>query len=143
MRLASILGYAAAVLAVLGLWRGHALLAHGWLGLTVQGLAIALMIWARWTFGRRSFYPAADPKAGALVTGGPYRYLRHPIYAAILYFTWAAALSHAGAVTLALALLATLGLGVRIWAEEQLLRARFPEYGAYAAETSRVVPGLV
>ena len=44
------------------------------------------------------------------------------------------------AVALLLALLATLATAVRIQAEEQLLRATFPEYSAYAARTKRLVP---
>ena len=50
------------------------------------------MVAARITFGRRSFHAAANPTEGGLVTTGPYAYIRHPIYAAILYFVWAGAL---------------------------------------------------
>ena len=31
-------------------------------------------------------------RRGGLVTTGPYRYVRHPIYAAATYFAWAGAL---------------------------------------------------
>jgi len=44
------------------------------------------MLWARLTFGGRSFHAGANPTAGGVVTTGPYRFVRHPIYAAILYF---------------------------------------------------------
>ena len=60
----------------------------------VQVAAVLLMVWARMTFGRRSFHAAANPTAGGLVTWGPYRYWRHPIYSAILLFLWSGVLSH-------------------------------------------------
>src|SRR6187399_2098428 len=55
----------------------------------VQVLAVILVIWARVTFGMRSLHFAANPTDGGLVTSGPYRFVRHPIYAAILFFVWA------------------------------------------------------
>jgi protein-S-isoprenylcysteine O-methyltransferase Ste14 len=70
------------------------LLARSISGIAVQAFAVLLMIAARVAFGIRSFHPGANPTAGDLVTHGPYRYLRHPIYASILYFAWAAALDH-------------------------------------------------
>ena len=93
--------------------------------------------------GMRSFHATANPTAGGLVTAGPYRYWRHPIYAAILLVAWSGVLSQ-GAMpsifALVLALLATAMTAVRIQAEEQLLRASMPEYAAYAARTKRLVP---
>jgi protein-S-isoprenylcysteine O-methyltransferase Ste14 len=112
-------------------------------GLVVQALAVALMVWARITFGRRSFHVGADPTAGGLVTAGPYRYVRHPIYAAILYFVAAGAACHPGWRALLGAALVAVGLVVRMLLEERLVRARYPEYASYAARTRRVIPGLL
>jgi protein-S-isoprenylcysteine O-methyltransferase Ste14 len=77
------------------------------------------------------------------VTAGPYRYWRHPIYAAALLFIWAGMLAHGSAPTLidlALGALATGMTLVRVLAEEQLLRAAMPEYAAYASSTRRFIP---
>jgi protein-S-isoprenylcysteine O-methyltransferase Ste14 len=129
---------------VVSLFYRHALLGTGPVGIALQALAILLMLWARMTFGRRSFHAAANPTAGGLVTWGPYRYWRHPIYAAVLLFTWAGVLSHGlDAIALALAVLATLMTAVRIASEEHYLRAEFPGengYDAYARQTKRLVP---
>jgi len=93
---------------------------------------------------RESFHAAATPTAGGLVTSGPYRYWRHPIYAAVLLFVWAGVLSHGvDRVALGLAVVATLMTAVRIASEERLLRAEFPGeagYEAYARRTKRLVP---
>jgi protein-S-isoprenylcysteine O-methyltransferase Ste14 len=139
----SIVAFLVAAAGMVGLWQASALLAHGWAGLAVQLAAVALMAWARVTFGRRSFHAAANPTAGGLVTSGPYRYVRHPIYAAVLGFAWAGALSHLGALAVLLAGLVTLGLGYRMMAEERLVAARYPEYGEYAARTRRVIPRVL
>jgi protein-S-isoprenylcysteine O-methyltransferase Ste14 len=121
----------------------HSIVASNPIGIALQLLAIALMLWARVTFGMRSFHATANPTPGGLVTAGPYRYWRHPIYAAVLIFVWAGVLAHGAAPTLidlALGALATAMTVVRIQAEEQLLRASMPEYAGYAARTKRFIP---
>jgi protein-S-isoprenylcysteine O-methyltransferase Ste14 len=131
------------VVAVLTLLARHALFANTPVAIALQVLAGALMLWARLTFGARSFHAGANPTAGGVVTTGPYRFLRHPIYAAILYFLWAAALSRPSVVNACLVALASAMVAVRIAAEERLLLDRYPEYAAYAARTKRVVPYVV
>ena len=111
--------------------------------IAVQIAAVVLMIAARITFGRRSFHAAANPTAGGLVTTGPYAWLRHPIYAAILYFIWSTALDHRSWQALAAAALVTVGGIVRMLAEETLLVQRYPEYAAYRSRTARVIPFLL
>jgi protein-S-isoprenylcysteine O-methyltransferase Ste14 len=105
-------------------------------------MAVLLMVLARLAFGMRSFHAAANPTSGGLVTTGPYRWLRHPIYAAILYFSWAAVLDHRTREAVAAALLITIGAAARMYCEEQLLVGMYPDYRDYAARTARVVPFL-
>jgi protein-S-isoprenylcysteine O-methyltransferase Ste14 len=133
------------VAAVLLLLQQHELVAKRPLGLALQVVAAALMLWARITFGTRSFHAAANPSAGGLVTAGPYRYWRHPIYAAILLFVWSGVLGQGAMPTvlaIILALVATVTTAVRIHSEELLLQASMPDYAAYAARTKRLVPFL-
>jgi len=108
--------------------------------LIVQASAVALMIAARMTLGKRSFHAAADPTAGGLVTTGPYRWLRHPIYAAVLYFTWSAALEYRTVPALCAAVLVTSGAAVRMYAEETLLSRKYPAHAGYRDRTARVIP---
>ena len=108
-----------------------------------QILAAGLVLWARASFPAGGFRFDAAPGAARIVRGGPYRFLRHPIYSAALLFTWAAVLSHRSATTLLLGLLVTGVLALRVLVEEQLLRARYPEYAAYARTTRALVPFLL
>jgi protein-S-isoprenylcysteine O-methyltransferase Ste14 len=140
LKRASMAAYAILVLVLLGLIARNAILANSPAAIAAQILAALLMIWARMTFGWRSFHASANPTEGGLVTWGPYQYLRHPIYAAILLFLAAAVLSHLSLVTILLVLVACGAVALRIVAEERLLVERYPDYAAYAAKTKRIIP---
>lgn len=110
--------------------------------IVLQVCGVALMVWARRTFGRRSFHATATPTAGGVVTTGPYRWIRHPIYTAVSLFAWACVLGHMSAFAVGMAVLITAGGVLRMLAEESLLRVSYPEYGEYARSTKRMVPYL-
>lgn len=142
LKFVSITGYFILVLAMAGLFIQDSLLASGYIAITIQLMAVGLMIWARITFGKRSFHAAANPTAGGLVTTGPYGYIRHPIYAAILYFLWAAVFSHLSVINFILGAIGVIGVSIRIYSEEHLIIQQYPEYVDYAARTKRVIPFL-
>ncbi|HEY2444589.1 MAG TPA: isoprenylcysteine carboxylmethyltransferase family protein, partial [Rhizomicrobium sp.] len=82
------------------------------------------------------------PEARRLVTTGPYRRIRHPLYLAGLVGSLGAMLQYRQPWAL-LIVLAALGFQIaRMSYEEQVLRATFPEYGRYIARTWRLVPGV-
>lgn len=110
--------------------------------IAIQLAGLALMVWARITFGRRSFHAAADPTGGGLVTTGPYRYIRHPIYTAACLIVWPAPLAYRSPLAIALAALLTVGAVIRMLFEERMVTERYPEYRDYAARTRRMVPFL-
>jgi protein-S-isoprenylcysteine O-methyltransferase Ste14 len=136
----SIIGYTGMIVGLLGLLATRTLFSSSPLVISAQVLALLLFFWARFTFGRRSFHVVADPTEGGLVTGGPYRYIRHPIYAAFCLFTSAGVAAHwswsaglCGALVLGSAVL-------RIFCEESLVAARYPEYAQYSVTTWRMIP---
>jgi protein-S-isoprenylcysteine O-methyltransferase Ste14 len=102
--------------------------------------AVALMVWARLTFGHRSFNAAANPKVGGLVTTGPYRFIRHPIYTAACLFGWSGILAHLSPINVLLGVLLFVGAVGRILCEERLIVEVYPEYRDYAQTTKRMVP---
>lgn len=139
--LVSLAGLLVILGSVLALYVTHRLWARGPLGVAAQGVTVVLMAWARLSFGTRSFHATASTTDGGLVTHGPYRFWRHPIYAAILYALLAATLTHLDAVSVAAFVVACGGTALRIACEEASLRATFPDaYPAYARRTRRLIP---
>jgi protein-S-isoprenylcysteine O-methyltransferase Ste14 len=116
------------------------LFAHGPVAIGLQIAGLALVLWARATFGVRSFHATARPTEGGLVTTGPYRFVRHPIYAGVMLIIWAGVLTHGGMLDWILAGVITIGTFVRLIAEERLVTMRYPEYADYARRTRRLVP---
>jgi protein-S-isoprenylcysteine O-methyltransferase Ste14 len=140
LKLASISGFCVAVLALMLLIMRDSILAIGFVAIIIQVLSVLLMLWARFTFGFRSFHASANPTEGGLITSGPYHYLRHPIYAAVIYFLWTGIVSHWSLSNVILGLAATVGLFIRIFAEERLVAKRYPNYEEYARHTKRIIP---
>jgi protein-S-isoprenylcysteine O-methyltransferase Ste14 len=130
------------VLAVAGLVATDSLVSPSPVVIGVQCLAVALMLWARMTFGGRSFHAAANPTAGGLVTTGPYHFIRHPIYTAACLFCWAGVAAHLSVVAVLLGVLLFIGGLVRMLSEEHLVTQAYPEYRQYAETTKRMVPYL-
>jgi len=128
--------------ALIGLYKIGVLLTAQPIAIALQLMAVALMVWARVTFGSRSFHAAANPTAGGLVTTGPYRIIRHPIYTAACLFGWGPIVVHRSLVSVALGILLLLGALMRMICEEQLVKQKYPEYVEYAKVTKRMVPYL-
>ena len=138
----SILGLVVMIGALIGLYKVGVLFTAQPIAIALQLMAVALMVWARVTFGRRSFHAAANPTAGGLVTTGPYRIIRHPIYTAACLFGWGPIVVHRSLVSVALGILLLLGALMRMICEEQLVKEKYPEYVEYAKVTKRMVPFL-
>jgi len=140
MQIVSIAGLLVMIAGLVGLLQRGAILSTSPLGVVAQVAAVGLMIWARMTMGLRSFHATADPTDGGLVTAGPYRFIRHPIYTSICLFCCAAVLAHASLITVVLGVLVMVGAFMRMTSEERLLVQRYPGYRLYASATKRMVP---
>jgi protein-S-isoprenylcysteine O-methyltransferase Ste14 len=109
-------------------------------------LAAACVMLATWTLihnrpGNFNIHPA--PKAlGTLVTTGPYRWIRHPMYTAVLLgaaaLAWAASAGIGWAAWFALALV----LMLKSTLEERWMCEQHPGYGAYRQTSQRFLPWL-
>ncbi len=142
LKVISMVGLVVMIGALIGLYEIGVLFTAQPVAITLQLVAVALMGWARLTFGRRSFHAAANPTAGGLVTTGPYRIVRHPIYTAACLFGWGPIVVHWSLVGFALGILLLLGALLRMICEEQLVKQKYPEYVEYAKVTKRMVPYL-
>jgi protein-S-isoprenylcysteine O-methyltransferase Ste14 len=136
----SVLGLLVMGAALVGLYLTGKLFSLQPIAIALQVLAVALMVWARLAFGRRSFHASADPTSGGLVTAGPYRYIRHPIYTAACLFGLGGVVAHWSLLSAALFLLLFLGGLARMLCEERLIKHTYPEYVEYSKVTKRMIP---
>ena len=105
--------------------------------LVIGGNAFAVLILLR--LGR-SF--SILPESRKLVTTGPYKIVRHPLYLAEAVATLGALINFLSPWAFAL-VGAQIGLQlVRMHYEEKVLRESFPEYASYARHTARIIPGI-
>src|SRR5215212_3876070 len=138
LKLVSMLGLVVMIAALVGLFKIGVLFSANPLAISLQVVAVALLIWARITFGLRSFHAAANPTAGGSVTTGPYHYIRHPIYTAACLFGWAGILVHFSLPSVAFGVLLFIGSMIRMLSEERLVKQRYPEYLDYSKITKRM-----
>jgi len=133
----------AIVLVRVGAFRGHGVdtdPGRAAVGLALLALGLGFAIWARVHIGRNWGTPMTQKDEPELVTGGPYRLARHPIYSGILVagigtavalsWLWLAAVALAGIYFLYSAAV-----------EERYLAEQFPDdYPPYKRSTKMLVP---
>jgi protein-S-isoprenylcysteine O-methyltransferase Ste14 len=145
-----LLGVAAAAALLLGL--GAARVAPGlavsdrtaaaWCGLVLLWAAVALRQWSIRTLGRYFTLTVQTSADQPVVATGPYRFVRHPAYTAILVAAVAAGL-YLGSWLSVVAFVAVIGAALvyRISVEERALTTDIgPAYREYAATHKRLVP---
>jgi protein-S-isoprenylcysteine O-methyltransferase Ste14 len=135
---------ALAVIVLLRVFRGGSLEvdspALGAMGAVVFASGIALAIWARINLGRNWGMPMTQKAEPELVTSGPYRFVRHPIYSGLLIGLLGTALA---TNLIGLIIVAVLGAYFYYSAsvEEKNLIATFPvAYPAYRHRTKMLIP---
>jgi protein-S-isoprenylcysteine O-methyltransferase Ste14 len=107
-------------------------------------VSVALAYAATRRLGKQWRYEAALSEDHELIRTGPYRWLRHPIYASMLGMLLATLLAWTWwPLAIAALVFFLAGTEIRVHAEEKLLTGRFPEeYAAYRATTRAYIPFL-
>ncbi|MCA8922206.1 MAG: hypothetical protein KDD82_10385 [Planctomycetes bacterium] len=106
----------------------------------VLALATALRVWTLRTLGRAWNVRVLAPRA--VVTRGPYAWIRHPNYLVVILELAAIPLLHTAWISaVALSALNALVLALRIRTEEQTL-AQDPAWVAAMADRKRLIPGV-
>jgi protein-S-isoprenylcysteine O-methyltransferase Ste14 len=135
------------VFLIAGVLRGGSLAVHNWIvaaiGTLLFACGIALAVWARLHLGRNWGMPMTQRAEPELVTSGPYRFVRHPIYTGLLTAMLGTALVNN---LLGLIVVAVL-IGYFYYCgtvEERNLTATFPEaYPQYKSRTKMLIPFLL
>jgi protein-S-isoprenylcysteine O-methyltransferase Ste14 len=109
--------------------------------LTAAGLLFAG--WARWHLGGNWSGAVTVKQDHTLIVGGPYRWVRHPIYTGMTAALFATALAIGTARAFVGAALILVGFVIKLQVEEARMRETFPaEYDDYCRHTARLIPGV-
>lgn len=104
------------------------------------GLGVAIGLWALAANRPGNFNIRPEPRhGGVLVTHGPYRWVRHPMYLAVLAFTAAFAVAGDAWQWAAWAALVAV-LYAKAVREERGLAAMHAGYAAYRSRTRAIIP---
>ncbi|HKO26429.1 MAG TPA: isoprenylcysteine carboxylmethyltransferase family protein [Solirubrobacteraceae bacterium] len=135
---------ALAVIILVRVFRGGSLAVHspvlGAIGAVVFASGLALAVWARIHLGRNWGMPMTQRVEPELVTSGPYRFVRHPIYSGLLLGLIGTALA-TDLLGLIVAAVLTAYFYYSASVEERNLVATFPTaYPAYRTATKMLIP---
>jgi protein-S-isoprenylcysteine O-methyltransferase Ste14 len=125
---------------VMPLWPGRQLsLATELLASTVLLIGLAGCVWSLrhlWT----SF--SVIPQARTLVSSGPYRWVRHPLYTTEIIANLGMAIHFGRAYHWVVFMLLIAGQSFRARREERLLCVHLPGYAEYRTRTAALIPGF-
>lgn len=115
----------------------------GGVGAALVLLGLGFAIFARVYLGRNWGMPMSRKAEPELVTGGPYAFVRHPIYSGIILALLGSAIGQSIIWALPLILFAPYFL-YSARCEEELMREQFPvQYPEYVRRTKMIVPFLL
>lgn len=119
------------------------ILAHNPALLVMEVAAVLLGLWAILTVRIGNVNVLPDPRQEAvLVQSGPYRWIRHPMYAALLLGALALVLDSPSTLRWILWIVLLIDLLIKLHYEERMLQEHFGGYEAYMAISKRLIPYL-
>ena len=114
-----------------------------WAGVLLGVLSLLLLVWVQETLGRQWSMGLELREQHALVTAGPYRWVRHPMYSALFAFLVAQCLISANVMFLLGTAISVALVYRRIPLEEAMLTGRFgDEYLEYMRNSGRFWPRI-
>jgi len=103
-------------------------------------LFLLLGIWAIFVM-KNNFNIAPDINENSnLITKGPYKYIRHPMYLSVLGSMLFLIINNFNYITIIFGLILLLDLILKLSFEEKIFSNRFPEYSDYKKHTKKLIP---
>jgi protein-S-isoprenylcysteine O-methyltransferase Ste14 len=110
-------------------------------GFLVEVLGLCIAIWARITLGRNWSASVTFKEKHELITKGPYKWVRHPIYTGMITMFLGAAIYLGVLAGLLAIFFVFLSFSIKLRDEEALMTKHFPkEYTKYRKTTKALIP---
>ncbi len=114
-----------------------------WISALIALLCTPLLYWIHSTLGKQYSANLEIQKAHSLITTGPYRHVRHPMYTIFIVFSITIALITANLLPIICSLIISLSLPSIAKKEEQMLIDTFgDEYLSYMKRSGRFLPSI-
>ncbi|REJ83743.1 MAG: isoprenylcysteine carboxylmethyltransferase family protein [Bacteroidetes bacterium] len=106
-----------------------------------QFISVVFALWAFMVMrgGTFSIFPEVR-KGAALILRGPYKYIRHPMYTALLLISLCWLLDDFSWFRVIVFILLSINMRYKIYLEEAYLKRNYPEYRDYMKESSMLIP---
>lgn len=111
-------------------------------GMLLVGLGIFIGIWAVLTFKQKIYITPTPGPNSFLVTGGPFAYIRHPLYFSLLTGSVGLTLAYPTIPRLLALIVLAIILHIKVGYEEKMLAARFNGYDKYKQNTGALLPRI-
>lgn len=116
------------------------------LGLICFIFGMLLSVWGKETLGKNwsTAWECQIKEGHQLITSGPYKFIRHPIYSGLFLISLGFGLALANILSLVVLSLFPIGFYFQAKKEEQLLESHFSDkYKSYKSKTKMFIPKLV
>jgi protein-S-isoprenylcysteine O-methyltransferase Ste14 len=109
------------------------------IGVQVASLLLLAWTWFNLVPGKFHIIPDAM-KDARLVTTGPFRFIRHPMYLGLFLYLVPLVINYFSYLRLIILIVFLANMIIKLLYEENLLMKKFPEYATYMKRSYRLIP---
>lgn len=109
--------------------------------IALQTASFVLIVWTMWHLRPGKFHILPDAlKSTELITGGPFRWIRHPMYLSLFLYLVPLVIEYYNWWRLLVLLIFLVNMIIKLLYEEKFLQQKFPEYVSYMKRSKRLIP---